>query len=415
MKTVQSVFVLISALCCATSCNRSPVTPTDDNPPNVRTLTARETQTLQNANDFAFKAFAKISAADPDKNVFISPLSISMAVAMAYNGADGTTKQGIAKALDFEGIGDGDMNASFKSLGELLTGIDKTVKFTPANSIWYRNGLVPQEKFVETNRQYFNAEVKGLDFGNADAAKAAMNAWVKDKTNGKIPQIISQVRSEDVMFLINAIHFKGTWTYQFDKNLTRNADFATATGNVSVPFMQLKNTRYRTYVDADKQLVELPYGNKQFSMVLVLPSQTNTVNQLISQLSITSLNGWLAKSDSSAVSLYLPKFTFSYEKSLNETLSDLGMAEAFTDRADFSRLLQGFKAGSLKITEVKHKAFVEVNEEGTEAAAATSVGIGVTSMPAELYFNRPFVFLIREKNSGAILFIGKLMNPKATS
>lgn len=415
MKRTTIIGISVALLSCATACNRNTTTPASDNPPNVRPLSARETQTLENANDFAFKAFAKISATEPEKNVFISPLSISMAVAMAYNGADGTTKQGMAKALDFQNSSDEDINASFKSLSELLTGIDKTVKFTPANSIWYRNGLVPQEKFVETNRQYFNAEVKGLDFGNADAAKAAMNGWVNDKTNGKIPQIISQVRSEDVMFLINAVHFKGTWTHQFDKNLTQNENFTTASGEVSVPFMQLRNTRYRTYTDAGQRLVELPYGNKQFSMVLIMPSQTNTINQLISQLSITSVNGWLAKSDSSSLNLHLPKFTFSYEKSLNETLSDLGMAEAFTDQADFSRLLKGFKAGDLKISQVKHKAFVEVNEEGTEAAAATSVGVGVTSMPVELYFNHPFVFLIREKDSGAILFIGKLTNPKATS
>ncbi len=412
MKRIQFTAVFAAFLCCAASCNRSQVSPADSNTPAVRPLSARETQTLQSTNNFAFNAFAKISASEPEKNIFISPLSISMAVAMAYNGADGTTKRGIAKALDFQNSSDEDINASFKSLGEMLTGIDKTVKFTPANSIWYRTGLAPQASFTETNRKYFNAEITGLDFGNAEAAKSAMNGWVKDKTNGKIPQIISQVRASDVMFLINAIHFKGTWTHQFDKNLTQNADFMAAGGNVSVQFMRLKDTRYRTHADAGHQLAELPYGNKQFSMVVIMPAENSTLNQLVAQLSITNLNGWLAKADSTKMGLYLPKFSFSYEKSLNETLAGLGMAEAFTDRADFSRLLQGFKAGDLAITEVKHKAFVEVNEEGTEAAAATSIGIGVTSVPTEIRFNRPFVFLIREKNSGAIVFIGKLANPK---
>lgn len=380
-----------------------------DTSPNVRPLTVQESKTVGSSNNFAFRAFAQISEEEGNKNVFISPLSISMALAMAYNGSDAATKDAMRHTLGFTLPTDEEINLSFKSLSELLTNIDKDVKFTAANSLWYSNAVKLQAPFVQVNKTYFDATVQGLDFASP-AAREQMNSWVKSKTNGKIEEIVQEVRQDHMLFLINAIYFKGTWTYQFKKELTQAAPFRLENGSsVNHDFMNLKNGKYLYYQDKQNQVIDLPYGNQQFSMTLIVPQGQRTVEETIQQLNGDNLTDWLAAADTATLDLYLPKFKLEYEKELKETLSQLGMGIAFDSDADFSRMLEG--PSGLAISEVKHKTFVEVNEEGTEAAAATSVGIVLTSMPPSIHIDRPFVFIIRERSSGAILFIGKLMQP----
>ncbi len=381
-----------------------------DNSPSVRPLTEQETKTVASSNEFAFRSFAQLSAEDNEKNIFISPLSISMALGMTYNGADGATKEAMRQTLGFVLTSDEDINHSFKNLDVLLKGIDKKVVFTSANSLWHSNRYKLQEPFVKTNQDYFNATVQGLDF-SSPAAKDRMNDWVKSKTNGKIEKIVEDVTPRHVLFLINAIYFKGTWTYPFDKKLTKPEPFRLENGStVTHDFMTLQNGKYLYYQDATKQIIDLPYGNQQYSMTIVVPKEQHTVRDVVEELNGANLASWLSEADTSKLELHMPKFKLEYDKKLNDLLEQLGMGVAFSENADLSRMVEG--QANLAISEVKHKTFVEVNEEGTEAAAATSVGIIRTSLPPTIRIDRPFIFLIREKSSNAILFIGQLMQPQ---
>jgi serine protease inhibitor len=395
------------------ACQKQALTPEApaDNSPNLRPLTAAEQRTVGSSNDFAYQAFGALrQGAAAGDNVFISPLSISAALTMAYNGADGSTKAAMKQTLGFQPQTDQEINDSYKTLFSLLTGIDRTVTFTAANSIWYGQQYQLAAPFVQTNQNYFNATVQPLVFG-APAAAATINNWVAANTRDKITSIVDETTVDDVMYLVNAIYFKGSWTYQFDKALTRKADFHHEDGtSSSVDFMSLTKGRYRRYVDAQREVIDLPYGNKQYSMTIVLPTGQNTLGSVAQSLNGTQLASWLSRADSTRLELRMPKFKLEYEQELNEALDQLGMGVAFGSQADFSRMLAN-GSRNLAISKVQHKTYLDVNEEGTEAAAVTSVGIGVTSLPPMVLVNRPFIFLIREKSSNAILFIGQLHHP----
>lgn len=391
------------------ACETSKVSP-QDNTPVVRPLNTREAQTVNSSNNFAFNVFARLNEKEGSKNIFISPLSISMALTMAYNGAHTTTKDAIRQTLGFEPASEEDINESFRSVSALLNGIDKTVNFRVANSVWHKHDLTLQSNFVAANLKYFDARVQGLDFANP-ASKDVINNWVKEKTGGKIDEIVKEIRQDHLLFLINAIYFKGSWSYTFDKKKTQDAPFYLTDGSSrTVKMMELKNARYLLHRDATKTIVDLPYGNKQFSMTLIIPAGEKKLADIAGELSLANLNSWLSKADSSSLALYMPKFTMEYEIKLKETLSAMGMAEAFGNQADFSRMIEGMTSG-MAINEVTHKTFVDVHEEGTEAAAVTSVDMIVTSLPPTIRADKPFIFLIREKSSGTILFVGKLENP----
>jgi serine protease inhibitor len=253
-----------------------------------------------------------------------------------------------------------------------------------------------------------------VDFSSA-SAKNFINSWVVDKTQGRISNIIDQTQADDVLYLLNAIYFKGSWTYRFDPSQTKQEAFHLENGSPkNVDFMILKQGRYLRYSDAQQAIIDLPYGNRQFSMTFVVPQGAATLADVAGRLTGPQLVSWLAKADTASQELHLPKFKFDYTKTLNQTLSQLGMAEAFSDKANFSQMLaSGPKA--LAISRVIHKTFLEVTEEGTTAAAVTSVGIGVTSVtpqpPLPMRIDRPFLFLIRERSSNTVLFIGQLTNP----
>jgi serpin B len=333
-----------------------------------------------------------------------------MAIAMTYNGAASTTKKAISQTMSFAPLTEQELNESFKSLSGLLTGIDKQVTFTSANSIWHSNQIALQPAFTGLNREFFDAEIKGLNFSDS-GSPAVINTWVKEKTKGKIEEIVESIRPDQLLFLINAIYFKGAWTYQFDKKLTQDASFQLADGSSStVKMMALKNASYSLYQDNSKTVVDLPYGNKQYSMTLIIPVQNKQIPDIEQEVTDENLTTWLKEANASSLDLYMPKFTLDYELQLKETLIAMGMGEAFSDQADLSRMVEGVSKG-IAIGDVKHKTFIEVNEEGTEAAAVTSVDIVVTSMPPAVYVNKPFLFMIREKSTGTVLFIGKIMNP----
>ncbi len=375
-----------------------------------RDLAAGEEQLIEADNRFGLKLFRQVTAGEEaGANVFISPLSVGMALGMAYNGAAGTTRQAMQEALELQGLSLQEVNESYRSLIDLLAELDPSVQWTLANSIWHRDEFTPKPNFIDLNVQYFDAEVAALDFTDP-AAPATINAWVDDKTNGRISEIVGEIPAEIVMFLINAVYFKGNWTAQFDPDLTAPADFHLADGStVQVPMMTHgAAVPIRINYGEGVLIADLPYGGKAYAMTIVLPDPDRDLDALIASLDAETWNGWVDGLGAQEMHVFLPKFTLEYEVNLNDALKALGMGIAFDPNdADFS----GIADAPLYISRVKHKTFVDVNEEGTEAAAVTSVEVGIVSVPPELRVDRPFLFAIRERFSGTVLFLGVVRNP----
>ena len=373
-----------------------------------RGLSATEIQVIDASNRFAFDLLK--TASRPDSSLFLSPLSASMALGMTMNGAAGETWDQMREALGFGSLSEAEINASYQSLLELLVGLDPSVETAIANSVWSRQGFPVLTAFLDAVRESFDAEVAELDFANPDAS-ARINGWVDDATRGRIEDIVPEVIPADVvMYLINAIYFKGTWTFQFDRSDTTNEPFHLSNGSTqTVPLMTLQgDLPYRA--DDRSQAVDLPYGGRAFSMTVLLPRDGVSVDDLVSSL---DAERWAEIADGfheTEVELFLPRFRMAYERTLNDDLKALGMTHAFDERADFSRLSTN---GGLSISAVKQKSWVDVNEEGTEAAAATVVEIIETSLPQipVVRVDRPFLFVIRERLSGTILFVGKIVAP----
>ncbi len=378
-----------------------------------RELSIAEGKLIEADNRLAFKLFREVSEQAADSNVFISPLSVAMALGMTYNGAAGTTQEAMQQTLGLEGMTLEEVNQSYRDLIDLLRSLDSRVEFLLANSIWYRLGMTFEQAFLDLNREFFDAEVTALDFSDP-AAGQTINGWVSEKTRGKIEEIVpEQIPWNVVMYLINAIYFKGDWTYQFDKSRTEAARFTLVDGSeTTVEMMSHEGeVRIRLAWADGVQLAELPYGGGAYSMTVLLPENAAQIHSLVDLLSWESWDAWLAELDSGEVHVSLPKFRLEYEIGLNEVLKALGMAIAFVPgEADFTRM---YAPGGLWIDSVVHKTFVDVNEEGTEAAAVTVVSMRDVAGPPGFIVDRPFVFVIREKFSGTILFMGKVMDPTA--
>ena len=407
MKHLTSILLVLVFTFSITSCSKSPTDPTER---TVRELTSVEKHLVESDNSFGLKVFQEINKDEKDKNVFISPLSISMALGMTLNGANGETKQAMQNTLELAGLSDQQINENYKSLIDLLVGLDPKVNFQIANSIWYRNTMTFEQSFLDVNKNFFNAEVAGLDFSNPQSINI-INAWVENKTNSKIKQIIDSIDPMSVMFLINAIYFKGTWTYEFEKNKTQDGFFNLPDGSQVPCKMMAQAGDFSYFATDDFQAIDLPYGDELYSMTVFLPSRQTDLDALIAMLTPENWNTWVSQFSAIEADLYFPKFKLDYEIKLNDVLIALGMENPFDpSQADFTRL---YKNGGLYIDNVKHKSFVEVNEEGTEAAAVTVVDMRLTSVGDHLFLrvDRPFVFVIRENHSGTILFIGKIVDP----
>jgi len=378
-----------------------------------RQLSVAEGELIEADNTFAFKLFKEINEQQGDENIFVSPLSVAMALGMTYNGAAGSTQQAMQEVLELQGMDLQEVNESYRSLINLLQDLDQQVEFTLANSIWYRNTMTFEQDFIDLNRDYFDAEVTPIDF-SAPSASQTINGWVDEKTNGRIPEIVPQtIPDYIVMYLINAIYFKADWTYQFDKSRTSDAPFRLIDGSEVTVDMMAHGAEIpvRYLWNEDLMGVELSYGGNAYVMTILLPYELGNINDLLDSLTEENWSGWLDQLYGGEMHVRLPKFTLEYELKMNDVLTAMGMGVAFSPAAaDFTRM---YAPGGLYIDEVKHKTFVKVDEEGTEAAAATSVGIGLTSAPMEFVVDRPFVFVLREKLSGTILFMGKVVDPRS--
>lgn len=385
--------------------------PEPDPNSQPREMTQQEIQVGNAANDFGFQLFREVVAESAEPNVFISPLSVSLALGMAYNGAAGTTETAMRQTLGFDQLTLSEINDAYRGLIDQLRVLDPKVKMEIANSVWYRDGFSVDSDFIQRNQTFFDAEVQGLDFA-APGAAGTINDWVADKTHNKITEIVDDpIGQELVMFLINAVYFKGTWTTEFDPADTTQQSFTTDTaGTVQVPMMNL-HSDLSCLDTQDFQLVDLPYGDGYFRMAVILPRPGVDVDSVATQMDGTTWAGWMGQLTEQEADLSMPRFELEYETSLAESLKALGMGVAFDgSQADFSGINP---TADLYISDVKHKTYVKVDEEGTEAAAVTSVEFGVTSVPSyfTMVVNRPFLVVIHDTHTQTMLFMGRIGDP----
>lgn len=411
MKNKLFSIILLFGLILNFSCGNSVTNPPEDKETPPINLSAVEKKVVSANTNFGIPLFQKVVAEDAGKNVFISPLSVSIALGMALNGASGETYTGIQQTLALNGLSEDEINQTYLNLNNELTNLDPKVQFQIANSIWYNQIFSFGQAFMDVNQQYFNAEVTGLDVTDS-ASGEKINNWVAEKTHDKITEIVELPLDPDIiLYLINAIYFKGSWTYQFDPEYTLDDQFQSADGTSQACKMMTQTNNFQYYEDEQLQAVDLPYGDEKFTMTIILPKKEDGLDAVINGLTTDSWQNMTSNFTEKEGTIQLPKFKLEYEITLNDILSAMGMDIAFTGMADFSRI---FPQGGLYISYVKHKTFVEVDEEGTEAAAVTIIGFEVLSIEPSNTFrmrvDRPFLFVIREKENGTLLFMGKVVS-----
>lgn len=363
--------------------------------------------------DFAWDLFQR-SAAE-DGNVLISPASVYLAIAMTYNGASGETQQAMLEGLKASGLSQEAFNQASRDYLSILRTTGEKTELAIANAIWYREGFEPALLFLQKNADYFDAAARSLDFKDPAAADL-INAWVSEQTRGTIDKIIEEIHEDAMLYLMNAVYFKSIWQHPFDPNDNVKYGFETPDGSVTTDFMHRIGDMEIIQHNGAKGVL-LPYDNGRFQFFAVLPPADTEVRSFIQGLDGIGIQRLLASVRTENIKLGLPKFEIRYEDSLNEILSAMGMEIAFNPGlADFSAM-SADGSRNLYIEEVKHKSFIRVDEEGTEASAVTSVEMRLTSMPLEpdtqIIFDRPFIFGIADTLTGAPLFVGILEDPEA--
>jgi serine protease inhibitor len=364
---------------------------------------------------FAFKLFAELTKSNVEQNVFISPTSVALALALAYNGARGETARAIARTLELGDTSLDALNRANAALIESLSALDPHVVLAIANALWARQDISFAPGFLQGSQDFYRAEILTLDFGTAGAV-AAINEWVRRNTAGKIETIIDQIDRSAVMFLINAIYFKGRWAKPFDPRRTREMPFTLAGGRHKPHPMMAQTGKFDYYALPGFQAISLPYGAGRASMYIFLPEQRSSLRAFRRELTHKSWESWLRHFRPTEGTIMLPRFKLAYQVTLNDALKAFGMGIAFDlRRADFGAMFADGKPGA-SIDEVKHKTFVEVNEEGTEAAAVTSIGMIRMTMAPQRSFSmivdRPFFCAIRDNQTGALLFMGAITDPE---
>lgn len=405
---LSGLAILFLAASCSKGTNEEPdLTPKEIN------LSAAAPVAIQSSNEFGIELFTKVTASE-NKNLMLSPLSASTALTMLLNGCGGDTYSQLQGALKYpSGMTISEINEAYKSLVSQLLSIDPKVQLALANAIFYRNGFSVKPPFLATMSDEYKATVKGLDFA-APSALTTINKWASDNTKGKIPEVLSEISVDAVMFIMNALYFNGDWSYQFDKSLTDELPFLPDGGtSVFVPTMK-GEVGSKVTSGSGFRAIEMPYGQTNFTMVVIVPDETLSAlypsftyqvwDQLTSDLD--------EKPEFGKVKVTMPKFKFSYEKFLNDQLKTMGMVDAFSP---FGADLSGISDSQIFVSFVKQNTFVEVDEEGTEAAAVTTIGIELTSVgphTSQFIIDKSFIFAIRERTTNTLLFIGQVVNPE---
>jgi serpin B len=405
MKTT-SFFLAITMMMLAVSCQKDPAGPRQPLPID---LPDKADEVIAGSNAFGVNLFRATALAE-DENMMLSPLSASTALTLLLNGCNGETYSQVRNMMGYEGLTVEEVNSAYQSLVKQLLAVDPDVQLSLANAVWYREGFSVKLPYLETMDSAFDAEIAALDFFSPTALQT-INGWAKEKTNGKIGKVLNEISPEAVMFLMNALYFKGTWTYQFSKSSTYEGPFTLDSGELAIVEMMKNKIPVKIHFTEGANALELPYGRQNFSMVVIVPSAT-----LGEYLESFGPDAWAEITDGLdyqaeplETEIIMPKFKFDYEKVLNDQLGALGMTDAFDPNlADLS----GISDEDIFVSFVKQNTFVEVNEEGTEAAAVTTIGIDITSLPGSFYVDKPFIFAIRERTTNTLLFIGKVERPE---
>lgn len=366
-------------------------------------------------NQFAFQLYeALVKEEEEDKNILLSPLSVSMALAMTYNGADKETKEAMARALKVQDMSMEDVNQSNAALKDVMEHADPDIQLNIANSLWGREGVSFQSEFIEKNETFYDDHLTALDFNDPKAVDT-INDWVDDHTNGKIDKMVDNpIDPRTILFLLNAVYFKGEWADPFEQAQTTVRDFHLPDGSTQPVPMMSQSGEWEYYQGDGFEAVQLPYGNGRISMNIFLPDENSDLAQFQQQLTAQNWQTWMDNFQSTAGSIQLPRFQLEYEKSLNNELKAMGMEVAFDKRqANFKPMVSTSPDENGFIEEVKHRSYIEVNEEGAEAAAATSVEMQVSSAPVNSFnmkVDRPFFFAIQDNETGTLLFMGAVMD-----
>ncbi|MGL5081620.1 MAG: serpin family protein [Microcoleaceae cyanobacterium] len=361
---------------------------------------------------FSFQLLSQLARQDANKNVFVSPMSVAITLAMAYNGARGTTEQAIAKVLGLEGLSLQEINTANQLLLSMGSNLDPQIQLEFANSLWVNQGTLDDD-FVQRLRVNYLSEVANLNFANPEAA-TTINRWVAEKTKDKIKELVEPIQLINaILVLLNAIYFKGIWTQQFDKERTKEQNFILPDGSLELHPMMSQFGEYSYYERKEFQAVSLPYGNGRVSMYIFLPKPSSSIAEFQTLLTAENWQSWMSRFDKTKGykregDIVLPRFKVEYNTILNDALIALGMGVAFSGAANFA----GMGMAGIGISEAIHKAVIEVNEEGAEAAAATAL-VFTISAPSRfrMIVERPFFHAIRDNQTGALLFMGFVLNP----
>ena len=371
---------------------------------NYLILSDAQRDIIENNNAFALNLFSQMKGFD---SKVVSPMSVSYLMGMLANGADGQTRQEIMKAIGCEKVSLRDLNEFYQMLITHANHFDKATTINIADYIALNCHYQLKDGFASTMQNYYKAGVESLDFSKASTLKR-INRWCSDHTDGMIPKIIEQVDADAVSYIMNAIYFNGTWTDKFDTRQTKLENFQGYTRDIKKTQMMHRNGKYQYMDNADFAAVNLPYGNGSYSMTVILPNRGKSIDDVMAGLDAKKVGELRRSMDECVVDLKLPRFTISQETSLNDIISKLGAPTMFTSGADFSN----FASGNLSISKMLQKAKIEVSEEGTRASAVTMAMVAMTALrpePRKVEFqaNRPFIYMITEHSTGAILFMGQ--------
>ena len=396
--------VTAALLTVSLSCKK--IDPDNNNPYKALDLTTKSAEFARQGNTFAFDFIDRINTA-AEEDFIISPISMQFLLGMILDGARNGTADEICAVLGY-GAGEAEaVNAYCLSMLEQLPSLDKKTTLSIANAIFVNKQYSLKDSYKSTVGKYYQAEVANLDFSDGAGSLKTINGWCKKQTNGMIPKVLDEVSTDMLAYLLNAMYFKSQWKEKFPKGNTSDETFTAGTGATKkVPMM--KNREDFPYQDNDDfRVVSLPYGNGAFSMKVILPQSGKTLSEVTAALKTTDWNEFLSEMVRCDVDLWLPKFETKYSKKLNDILSDMGMPSAFSATADFKAMSDD----ALCLSFVKQDAVIKVDEEGTEAAVVSSAGMMAASAgPGEhivFHADHPFLYLITESSTGAILFAGR--------
>lgn len=365
---------------------------------------------MQTGQDFSFHLYKEVVKSKTG-NICISPFSVSFCLGMIMNGTEGKTYEEIRQAMGFQGFSREDINLYMQSIHKELSIADTSITFINANSIWIKKQFDVSKTFIRTNKKYFQAETYNEPFDGNTIEK--INLWSAAHTNDKIKDPVQSLEDQSLCILINALYFKGNWTYEFKKSKTADEPFRLAdSSHVDIPTM-IREGYMSSYRDKNVTVVELPYGNGTFNIMLFLPTpEDGNIDEIIADLNDEQWQQWLKNLSANKFELHLPSFKIEQNTDLENQLQALGIKKAFTASNDFSPMSN---TSNFFISSITQSSFIEVNEEGTEAAATTAAIIVeeeyYSDFPSVVRFDRPFGYIIKENSTGAILFAGKVENP----